>query len=429
MEGASTRIAAAARSGAGFAAVGWRDAWAPLTFIAGGQATAFASAHLDIPNATAGRMQLCGWLLSGLALLPALGALYRSAVGGPALKQIGWGGFQVREVERGLLGAGLLLAVASAAAAAVLLLAGGAVWYPLRNAGTVRLPLIGPFGLWFLTALPVLLIVGWVLLIGLSRLALILPAVAGERRLQLGRVLRGSRRWSGSLASSTLLLEVAPLLGVVAVVQSLSWLERGQAGGLPGAVWPTPDAIAAGVVLSFFYAFLLLPMGVGARTYFYGRVLAEERAVKRRRAGASEVHTVLRIVAPSAEAKVVDPDADAIVAEFEDVAATHPSEAASEEKDAEVAVAADSAAGEDAASGVSSASAQVEDESAPPAAVQAKVASGGGGGRWVPPVQPLRGVGLAQVVTTPILLAHANDRDLPPPWWMPPEHPEGPPVA
>ena len=31
--------------------------------------------------------------------------------------------------------------------------------------------------------------------------------------------------------------------------------------------------------------------------------------------------------------------------------------------------------------------------------------------------------------TTPILLAHANDRDLPPPWWMPPEHPEGSPVA
>ena len=437
MQGAATRIAAAARSGAAFAAEGWRDAWAPLTLVAAGQALAFVSARLDIPNILAGRLELGGWLLSALALLPALGALYRSAVGGPALKRIGWGGLQLQEVERGLLGTSLVLLLAGAAAVGILLMAGAAAWYPLRNLGVVRLPLIGPFGLWFLAAAPVLAGVGWVLLIGLSQLALILPAVAGERRVQLGRILKRSRRWSGSLAASTLLLEIAPLATLLVVVQGLNVLERGQAGGLVGAVWPTPDAVVAGVVLSLLWAFVLLPVGVGARTYFYGRVLAEDRAAQRR-----------SLVAEAAASTQADRSIALHIAEAEPA----PTDAVSEpDRDETPAVAAmdqadnQAIAQEPALEEVAAAQRPDDDPTSRREPVQPHVhhetadadaqeavaqrAATGGGARWVPPVAPLRAAGLAQPVTTPILLAHANDRDLPPPWWMPPEHPEGPPVA
>lgn len=406
---------AAARAGAAFAGEAWRDAWAPLTLVAAGQAGAFACARLDIPNALASRLEACGWIVSAIALLPALGALYRSAVGGPALKRIGWGGLQFEDIEHRMLGAGLLLAAAGACAISVLLLAGAAAWYPLRNLGVLRLPLIGPFGLWFLAAAPILLVVGWGLLIGLSRLALVLPAVAAERRVQLGRTLRGSRRWSGSLAAATLVLDIAPLLVLLTIVQVLNGLERGQAVGLAGSVWPTPDAVAAGVVLSLLWAFVLLPVGVGGRTYFYGRVLAEARASDRRRLLSEEAPAAnLKLVAAEEPLETVTP-----------AAAEGPSDAAA----ASLAPTPDEGAGPAEPAHAAPAAADVEGDAVEHRQVSAQPVAATAGGRWIPPVAPMRGAGLAQAVTTPILLAHANDRDLPPPWWIPPEHPEEPPVA
>ena len=418
MGDAGTRIAAAARSGVGFAAEAWRDAWAPLGLLAAGQAAAFIVTHLDIPNALAGRLELGAWIVSAVAFLPALGALYRSAVGGPALGEIGWGGLQLGRAEGRIFATLVLLAVAAAAAAAALLAVGIACWAPLRNFGLVRLPVAGPFGLWFLAASPLLLLVAWGALLGIARLSLLLPAVAGERRVRVGRALRASRRWSGSLAAAVLLLEIAPLLAVAAVAQALGWLERGQAGGFANAVWPTPDAVAAGVVLSLLSTFLLLPLGVGARTYFYGRVLAEERAADRRRLSAQ----AFAEAEPTPLSATETGDLDTALQHDEDhsVAAEATSPAASAraatvspeaEQDEPVIVSLSAGAG-----------ASDPDAVAIPAPAAATA-------RWAPPVASMRGAALAQVVSTPILLAHANDRDLRPSWWIPPEHPEGPPVA
>ena len=152
-------------------------------------------------------------------------------------------------------------------------------------------------------------------------------------------------------------------------------------------------------------AFVALPLGVGARTWFYARGLAERRAEQR-----AARPPLLALPAPKAKSAAAESDADNVIELFPD--ASDPEVAAEEivvepEPEPEP---------EEPAGPLRPPPTWTPDLERPKP-------------EWIAPVAPLRGSALAQAVTVPVLLAHANDREPHPAWWSPPEHPEEPPVA
>ena len=398
MDGAGVRIAGAIRAATAFTVGCWGDAFAPLLVLAAAQAVRFAAPHLGLEAPTAEKLILAAWAASGLAITPALGALYRSAVGGRPAVQIGPGGVQWSGGETRI--AVVLVMVAAAALVLVVPAAvlGGGVVYGLRGAGLVHLPVLGQFSAGAVAASPIVLAMGVLAYALLTRLSLALPAAMAEGAVAPVAAYRLSRRWNWSLAGALAIVEVLPAVGLFALARGLEQLESGQAAALGGQTWPALDAWVSGGVMGLLCAFVFLPLGVGARTYFYARGLAERRAQAR-----AAKPPLLALPAPRAKTATGDDADDNVVELFPD----------GEEDEA---VVAEEPEPEVPAGPLRPPPTWTPDLDRPKP-------------EWIAPVAPLRGSALAQAVTVPVLLAHANDHEAHPAWWSPPEHPEEPPVA
>ncbi len=408
MDGAGVRIASGVRAATAFTVGCWADAFVPLTILAAAQAARFALPHLGFEAPLAEKLQLGTWAVTALVLVPSLGALYRSAVGGRPAVGIGPGGVQWGAGETRiatLLGVIALAVLALAVPAAVV---GGAIFYPLRSAGVVHVPLLGQFSLGAIAAAPAVLAFAAFGYFLISRLSLALPAAMAERSLGLRSAWKLSRRWSASLAITLALVEIVPAVGMFALARVIEQLESGQAAALGGRTWPAVDAWVAASVMAILSAFVCLPLGVGARTWFYGRGLAERRAQER-----AARPSMLALPAPKANSKAegAETDDDNVVKLFPDADA-----------------------GDEGAEAPDEAAVAEEPEPDVPAGPHRPVPIWTPDlerpkPEWIAPVAALRGSALAQAVTVPVLLAHANDREAHPAWFSPPEHPEEPPVA
>ncbi|CAN5301557.1 hypothetical protein BH09PSE2_BH09PSE2_09750 [soil metagenome] len=402
MDGAGVRIAGAVRAATTFTVGCWGDAFIPLSVLAAAQAARFAVPHLGLETPLVEKLELGAWALTALATVPALGALYRSAVGGRPAVGIGPAGVQWRAGEKRIAAALGVIFIAALALAVPVAVAGGAIFYPLRNAGLVHAPLLGQFSLGAVAAATAVLAVAAGAYLLLSRLSLVLPVAMAEGGVGVVSGWRLSRRWSLSLAGALALVELLPAAGLFILARVVEQLESGQAAALGGRTWPALDAWVAATVVAMLSAFVFLPMGVGARTWFYARGLAERRAQVR--AAAPPVTAVED--GPDtkpADAGLSDGGTGNVVKLFPGGEAPEP--AVAEEPEPELPA-----------------------EPARPTPVWTPDLDSPNP-EWIAPVAPLRGSALAQAVTVPVLLAHANDREAHPAWWSPPEHPEEPPVA
>ena len=201
MNGAGVRIAGAIRAATAFTIGSWGDAFIPLATLAAAQALRFAAPHLGLEAPLVEKLVLGAWAASALAITPALGALYRSAVGGRPAVKIGPGGVQwaAGETRIAVMLAGLAVAAVLAALPAAVV--GGGVVYLLRSAGIVHVPVLGPFSLGAIVAAPFVLAILWLGYLFVSRLSLALPASMAESALAPGEALRLSRRWGRSVGA------------------------------------------------------------------------------------------------------------------------------------------------------------------------------------------------------------------------------------
>lgn len=261
----SARLAAhAVQAGSDLARDAWRDVGPVLALSTVAGAAVFVGDHAALPHAAGQALHLAGWLAVALLFAPKLGALFRLALGGPALRELGAGGLQWKQLEWRLLATTVALAGFAMLVAVTLLLIVMAVLTVLRPLGVVVLGPFGPLGIGFLLTAPLFLALIVAIMAGLTRLAVTLPAEVAETRPRFARgwfVTRGETVAAGLTGAAVFLM---PLLGVTALQIALDALQAGDGAGFGGRGWSLAEAVGAGAVLAGLVEFLCAPLCVGA---------------------------------------------------------------------------------------------------------------------------------------------------------------------
>jgi hypothetical protein len=234
-----------------FASRAWGKTFAILVLAAVAQAAIFFAQHADIQHALALKIEAGGWLAALLTAPPAMGALYRVAVGGEALKDLGPGGLQWTRVEWSLIGVATLLflsavlfcipATALAAVATVALRFGAGL-------GMQTAMQIGSFAF-------IAVMLAWVYTV--LRVSLSAPASVAAREVKVFQTWPLTKGKALTLAVS-LIAAAAPLTALIAGGQTaLNGLETGDFVPWPTSRWPLEDAAGGGAALGLISGFLV----------------------------------------------------------------------------------------------------------------------------------------------------------------------------
>jgi hypothetical protein len=232
-----------------FASRAWGKTFAILFLAAAAQAAIFFAQHADIQHALALKIEAGGWLAALLTAPPAMGALYRVAVGGAALKDLGPGGLQWTKIEWSLIGVATLLflsavlfcipATALAAVATVALRFGAGLGLQLAMQ-------IGSFAF-------IAVMLAWVY----TLLRLAAPASVAAREVKVFQTWPLTKGKALALAMS-LIAAAVPLTALIAGGQTvLNGLETGDFVPWPTSRWPLEDAAGGGAALGLISGFLV----------------------------------------------------------------------------------------------------------------------------------------------------------------------------
>lgn len=234
-----------------FASRAWGKTFAILFLAAAAQAAIFFAQHADIQHALALKIEAGGWLAALLTAPPAMGALYRVAVGGEALKDLGPGGLQWTKTEWSLIGVATLLflsavlfcipATALAAVATVALRYGAGL-------GMQAAMQIGSFAF-------IAVMLAWVYT--LLRVSLAAPASVAARQVKVFQTWPLTKGKALTLALS-LIAAALPLTALLTAGQTaLNGLETGDFVPWPTSHWPIEDAAGGGAALGLISGFLV----------------------------------------------------------------------------------------------------------------------------------------------------------------------------
>lgn len=234
-----------------FARKAWGKTFAILFLAAAAQGAIFFAQHADIQHALALKIEAGGWLAALLTAPPVMGALYRVAVGGEALKDFGPGGLQWTRIEWSLIGVATLLflsavlfcipATALAAVATVALRYGAGF-------GMQAAMQIGSFAF-------IAVMLAWVYT--LLRVSLAAPASVAARQVKVFQTWPLTKGNALTLAVSLIgaaLPATALLLGGQTV---LNGLETGDFVPWPTSRWPLEDAAGGAAALGLISGFLV----------------------------------------------------------------------------------------------------------------------------------------------------------------------------
>ena len=263
-----------------FAREAWRDCWAAMILVGAGSAAVFVSQHAQLADGQAGRLGALGMLLA-LFNLPLIGGLFRSSLGGAARKGLGFGGVQFGAVEIRIVLITILLALVLFIAAIPVAMVGGVLY--LVGGG---LGLLAGFKPWAIGTVVFGVFCTGVLVYVLGRLSLVYAATTAERRVVTLDAWPMTAGHVTVILLTLLLVQAPTALGWLAM-QCMAWFNSDEITIGLNALWPAPQAIAAGVGLGLLGAVIQAPLTVGVLSVFFdvlsGRAFgtADDGAVRR----------------------------------------------------------------------------------------------------------------------------------------------------
>jgi hypothetical protein len=296
-----------------FARAAWRDAWAPMAFVAVGWALIIVGGHAQLTDADAGLLQKIG---IGLLLfhIPLLGSLYRLGLGGRPYRGLAIGGLQLGGVEWRVLAVNAVILFFFVLACAPLLLASGVLYMLLRRFDGLNLGPLGHLEWWFLVATPLWIGLFIWLIYSSGRLSMATPISIERKQVTPWQSWELTPGYGRVIAAAFLLAHIPTLL-VWLALQAFGWIEPDASPiGLHGA-WPLPEAVGAGLLAGVALSVVQAPISVGLLICFYDLLAPFDEATQA--AAPARVEADGAVTAVEEDASAAPMEADSVKPEPE----------------------------------------------------------------------------------------------------------------